>query len=118
MTQELLTCDSGAYFEMPAVSNSAMKCYRREGPWSYYHKCELRSIDEQKKSDAKRIGSIFHKYMECLATGAKLIDHVDTLPTHVDGDEVNNRKPAHREYLLQFKDDAEQNSKLWEPKRK
>jgi len=113
MTKELLTYDSVAYFAMPAVSNSAMKCYRNEGPWSYYHKCELRSIDEPKKSDAMRIGSLFHKHMECLTTDSRLIDHVDTLPTHVDGDEVNNRKPSHREYLQQFKDDAEKSGKLW-----
>ena len=113
MAKDLLNCSSAEYFARPEVNNSSMKCFRQAGPWSYYHKCECRSISEPKRSDAMRIGSLFHKHMECLTLGEQLIDHCHVLPAEMDGEPINNRKPAHREYLSTFKEDAENSNTVW-----
>ena len=113
MAKDLLNCSSAEYFARPEVNNSSMKCFRQAGPWSYYHNCECRSISEPKRSDAMRIGSLFHKHMECLTLGEQLIDHCHVLPAEMDGEPINNRKPAHREYLSTFKEDAENSNTVW-----
>ncbi len=108
MTKTLLVdCDSPTYFEMPEVSNSAMNTFRREGSWSYYHKHVLRDVDSGISSDAMRKGSAFHAYMEFFHTADddSDIDHfITVIPEEIDGEPLNMRKKAHREYVATYKD--------------
>ena len=108
MTKTLLVdCDSPTYFEMPEVSNSAMNTFRREGSWSYYHKHVLRDVDSGISSDALRKGSAFHAYMEFFHTADddSDIDHfITVIPEEIDGEPLNMRKKAHREYVATYKD--------------
>lgn len=118
--QSFLLCDSNGYFEQPEVSNSMMKTFRSQGSWTYYHKYIAKSLTPDKPSDAMRLGSAFHGYMElaslALAKGSDELDlekRIITLPSTIDGEPLNLRKKSHREEVQGYKDRADKENKPW-----
>ena len=94
------------YFERPEISNSMLQSFREGGSWSYYHRYILKTIEEKYSSDALRIGSAMHNYVEYMATGetGNSGDYVVVLPDSVDGEPLNLRKKAHRELVADWKE--------------
>jgi len=94
------------YFERPEISNSMLQSFREGGSWSYYHRYILKTIEEKYSSDALRIGSAMHNYVEYMAGGeaGNSDDFVVVLPDFVDGEPLNLRKKAHRELVADYKE--------------
>ena len=94
------------YFERPEISNSMLQSFREGGSWSYYHRYILKSIEEKYSSDALRIGSAMHNYVEYMAGGeaGNSGDYVVVLPDYLDGEPLNLRKKAHRELVADYKE--------------
>jgi len=94
------------YFDRPEISNSMLQSFREGGSWSYYHRYILKTIEEKYSSDALRIGSAMHNYVEYIAGGetGDSGDYVVVLPDYFDGEPLNLRKKAHRELVADYKE--------------
>ena len=53
MAKEILKISSDEYFALPKLSNSAIKDFRNEGSWTYYHRYVKSSLAKTKESDAQ-----------------------------------------------------------------
>ena len=102
--------DCEDYFGRPEISNSMMKVFREAGPWTYYHRYIAKTIEDPAPTDALRLGTAFHNYMEWLGWGenspSEPCDYVIELPGDVDGEPLNMRKKTHRELVEGIREDA------------
>lgn len=94
------------YFSLPWLSNSALKDFRNEGSWSYYHRYVAHDIEPPKTSDAQRIGSALHGII-CEETFSS--SPLAVMPQWIDlggiqPERLNLRKKAHREFKLEFEE--------------
>jgi hypothetical protein len=108
MAKEILKISSDQYFALPKLSNSAIKDFRNEGPWTYYHRYVANSLDKPKESDAQRIGSALHSIINIDAFSSSS-QPIAVMPEWVDlggiqPEKLNLRKKAHREFKQEFID--------------
>lgn len=108
MAKEILKISSDQYFALPKLSNSAIKDFRNEGPWTYYHRYVANSLDKPKESDAQRIGSALHSIINIDAFSSSS-QPIAVMPEWVDlggiqPEKLNLRKKAHREFKQEFMD--------------
>ena len=99
--------DCEDYFGRPEISNSMMKYFQESGSWSYHHRHNLKTLADDLSSDALRIGTGFHNYVEFMATpgkDSKVSDYVVILPDFIDDEPLNLRKKAHRELVADWKE--------------
>ena len=117
MAKQILECSSSEYFSRPEVSNSMMKTFRGQGSWTYYHKYITKTVDDSKQSDSLRLGSAFHSYMECagrcLNTDEHLQEWLTILPEYIDDEPLNLRLKAHREFVEEYKQLADDRDIPW-----
>ena len=90
------------YRQSAGISSSMIRSYALEGPWLCYHRYVAKDM-EPLDSDAKRLGRAFHLAM-AWPDGWK--DKVRLLPGEVGGEDLNLRKPAHREWKRRHEEDA------------
>jgi hypothetical protein len=108
MAKEILKISSDEYFALPKLSNSAIKDFRNEGSWTYYHRYVANSLDKPKESDAMRIGSALHSIINVDAFSSSS-QPIAVMPEWVDlggiqPEKLNLRKKAHREFKQEFVD--------------
>ena len=108
MAKEILKISSDEYFALPKLSNSAIKDFRNEGSWTYYHRYVANSLDKPKESDAMRIGSALHSIINIDAFSSSS-QPIAVMPEWVDlggiqPEKLNLRKKAHREFKQEFID--------------
>ena len=108
MAKEILEISSDEYFALPKLSNSAIKDFRNEGPWTYYHRYVAKCLDKTKESDAQRIGSALHSIINIDAFSSSS-QPIAVMPEWVDlggiqPEKLNLRKKAHREFKQEFMD--------------
>ena len=117
MAKQILECSSSEYFSRPEVSNSMMKTFMGQGSWTYYHKYITKTVDDSKQSDSLRLGSAFHSYMECagrcLNTDEHLQEWLTVLPEYIDDEPLNLRLKAHREFVEEYKQLADDREIPW-----
>ena len=94
------------YFALPWLSNTALKDFRNEGSWSYYHRYVAHDIEPPKTSDAQRIGSALHGII-CEETFSS--SPLAVMPEWIDlggiqPERLNLRKKAHREFKMEFEE--------------
>lgn len=105
--KEVLPVSEAEYFELPHISNTALKDFRTQGSWSYYHRYVARSTPEQPRSDAMRIGSALHSIM---AVDSNSSNSIAVMPEWIDlggiqPEKLNLRKKAHREFKSEFEEE-------------
>ena len=108
MAKEILKISSDEYFALPKLSNSAIKDFRNEGSWTYYHRYVNSSLAKTKESDAQRIGSALHSIVNIDAFSSSS-QPIAVMPEWVDlggiqPEKLNLRKKAHREFKQEFVD--------------
>lgn len=100
------------YWEMPYISSSGIRCFAREGPYSYWAKY-VKRIAPSSDSESKRLGSLLHFAIDNQDWESRLYSEPETIeddevfaeleegtPEHfAPGEKVNKRSPIHREYL-------------------
>jgi len=102
-----IIADTADYFDRDEISNSMMKYFQESGSWSYHHRHNLKTLADDFSSDALRIGTGFHNYVEFMATpgkDSKVSDYVVILPDFIDDEPLNLRKKAHRELVADWKE--------------
>jgi len=102
--KNILPITESEYFELGHISNSALKDFRNQGSWSYYHRYVARSTPEQAQSDSMRLGSALHSIMAKDSDSSKTLA---VMPEWIDEggiqpEKLNLRKKAHREFKSQF----------------
>ena len=105
--KDLLSISPREYFELPYISNTALKDFRNQGSWSYYHRYVAQSLPPTEQSDSMRLGSALHSIM---AKDSDSSMHLAVMPEWIDEggvqpEQLNLRKKAHREFKTKFTDD-------------
>ena len=102
---EILDITQDEYFALrgdPAfVSSTSLKCFREQGSWTYYHQHEVQLVDTKAKSASMKIGTLFHDLAAHMGDPPWVV-----LPEDFEGEPLNLRKKAHREYVAERTDQA------------
>jgi len=118
---ELLDITQNEYFALrgdpPLVSSTMLKCFRQEGPWTYHHVHEANLGEPRVPSASMKIGTLFHDFAaHCGAPKWKVIPN-----TYSDGEPINLRKKAHREFVGEIQQAAKDEGTIavgWEQSEK
>ena len=130
--REWLPCTPGEYFALPAYGSGAIRCFVLHGNLAFY-RCYLQDDQEEKDSDSRRMGRVLHAAFEKPDAWR---DFVSVIPSTVPdcpavkaindaipakskaaplavGEEINTRKPTHRNLMALLKEQAEAGGKEW-----
>lgn len=121
------------YHARPEISSGGIRLFAAEGAPMYYAACVTRTV-AWKETDAQRLGACEHILFE---TPGKWEQRIEIIPARIErrdiageinddldarnsgakrireGDHINAKLPAHREYMGRMKTEAEREGKLW-----
>lgn len=102
--KQILEISADEYFSLPYLSQSAIKDFRNEGSWTYYHKYVKGDIQSKPPSDAMKIGSALHAI---ICPDIDIAETISVVPEWIDfggmqPEKINRRLKKHREYLADF----------------
>lgn len=105
--KEVIDISEREYFELPYVSNTALKDFRNQGSWSYYHRYIAQTIPTPGQSDSMRLGSALHSIIAKDSDSSK---NLAVMPEWIDEggiqpEKLNLRKKAHREFKQKFEEE-------------
>lgn len=92
---------SAEYHARPELSHGAVKSFAQKGPWDFYHRYITRELPVL-ETPALNLGSAFHAAAESPNDWQQWFVEP---PTHVDGSPLNLRKKAHKEYIVQWREE-------------
>lgn len=101
--KEILDVSQEEYFNLPYLSQSAIKDFRNKGAWSYYHEHVKQEILPSPPSDSMRIGSALHAILcKDIPIDSVIAIQPEWFPSDPQPERINRRKKAHREYLADW----------------
>ena len=102
---EILDLTQDEYFSLrgdpPFVSSTSLKCFREQGSWTYYHQHEVQLVEPKASSSSMKVGTLFHDLAAHMGEPSWLV-----LPDSHEGEPINMRKKAHREYMAEQVEEA------------